>query len=84
MTHPFHPLLGQEFALATRRHYWREERVVYFDANGKLRSMAVSWTDQAERDIFQETADGSSWFRFDDLLTLAEKLEMLSQGRSGK
>ena len=57
---------------------------MYFDVNGKLRSMATSWTDLVESDVYQEMAAGSSWFRFDDLLTLAEMLTVSSEARRSK
>ena len=84
ITHPFHPLVGQEFALSARQHLWSEKRAVYFDGNGNLRFIAISWTDLAEQDLFQLTASGSSSFRFDDLLALAELVSKLSETRKSK
>ena len=61
----------------TRRLNWGEDRVMYFDQAGKLRSMLTSWTSVAESDLFAQVAAGRSWFRFDDLLALAEHLDVL-------
>ena len=38
VTHPFHPLQGQQFVLVQVRLNWGEERVYYLDANDRLRS----------------------------------------------
>ena len=54
---------------------------MYFDRDGKLRSMPASWTSVCERDSFLQAAAGQSWFRIDDLLELAELLQSLEQGR---
>jgi hypothetical protein len=37
ITHPFHPLHGNSFVLVSRRLNWGEDRVMYFDANKRLR-----------------------------------------------
>ena len=57
--------------LTRRRNDWGEDRVVYFDAKGRLRSMRTAWTSLAEPDLFARTSAGRSWFRIDDLLRLA-------------
>ena len=36
--------LGCRFALATRKQNWGEDRVMYYDAEGRLRSMLTSWS----------------------------------------
>ena len=59
-----------KFVLTSRKHSWGEDRVMYFDAHGKLRSILTSWTSLAEPDLFAQTAAGRSWFRVDDLLRL--------------
>ena len=63
--------------LVTRKHNWGEDRVNYFDHDGKLRSMLVSWTNIANTDFFLEASKGRSWFRVDDLLNLSELLQSL-------
>jgi hypothetical protein len=52
----------------TRRKTFGEDRVMYFDAKGKLCSILASWTSLAEPDLFAKTAAGRSWFRVDDLV----------------
>ena len=70
--------------LSTRRLNWGEDRVMFFDSQGRLRSMLTSWTSLADRDAFAEVSDGRSWLRTDDLLKLRELLdEALSPRREG-
>jgi len=66
--------------LGTRRQNWGEDRVVYFDAAGRLRSMPASWTDLSQQDAFTQASGGRSWFRPDDLLRLNALLSELARG----
>jgi hypothetical protein len=51
---------------------------VYFhDAEGQLQSILASCTDAGGVDPFVELAAGRSFFRFEDLLRLADLLEGL-------
>jgi len=61
--------------LATRKQNWGEDRVMFFDAQGRLRSMLTSWTNLASEDSFTQASAGRSWFRIDDLLKLAALLD---------
>jgi hypothetical protein len=61
----------------TRKKAWGEDRVMYFDTKGKLRSMLASWTSLAEQDLFAQTAAGRSWFRVDDLVRLCAQIAEL-------
>lgn len=47
---------------------------MFFNAEGRLRSLLVSWTSLQEQDLFAQAASGRSWFRTDDLLMLAALL----------
>ena len=49
---------------------WGEDRVMFFDAQGQLRSLPAAWTDVDPPDAFSDAAAGRSFFRADDLLTL--------------
>ena len=85
ITHPFHPLYGKRFALVTRKQTWGEDRVTYFDQNGKLCSMLTSWTDLTDTDYFLQVSAGRSWFRVDDLLNLNMMLKtLLERHQNGK
>jgi hypothetical protein len=76
--------LGQEFVLVTRRLNWGEDRVMYFNQNGKLRSMPASWTSVSDVNGFLEAAAGRSWFHVDDLLALVELLQTLKRERRAR
>lgn len=67
--------------LLTRKWNWGEDRVMYFDERGRLRSMLTSWTNLADDDLFGQVSAGRSWFRVDDLLRLAALLAELHQAR---
>lgn len=71
ITHPFHPRRGSRYLLATRRQNWGEDRVMYFDAQRRLRSILAAWTSVAELDPFTQASAGRSWFRPDDLVRLS-------------
>jgi hypothetical protein len=54
---------------------WGQDRVMFFDAHGRLRSLLSSWTDVYARDAFAQASGGRSWFRIDDLLCLRALLD---------
>jgi hypothetical protein len=81
VTHPFHPLTGQEFGFAFRRCNWGEDRVFVFTEDGAVRGFPAGWTDAAPADPFVVMAEGRSAFRVQDLLALASLLERLGQQR---
>ena len=70
VTHPFHPWRGKRFVLATRKPNWGEDRVTFFDEDGRLRSLLASWTNVDGPDAFTRAAGGRSWLRMDDLARL--------------
>ncbi|MEX3953668.1 DUF5372 family protein [Paraburkholderia sp. EG287B] len=70
VTHPFHPLRGQEFVLLERRCAWGEERVYFHDVSGRLRRLPASWTSVSAPDPFEVLSEGRSTFRVEDLLHL--------------
>jgi hypothetical protein len=76
VTHPFHPLAGQEFDLVVRKHNWAEDRVCFF-VGDELRSVPAGWTDVDPGDPFVVIAAGRSAFRVEDLLSLASLLDGL-------
>ena len=75
--HPHHPLRGQRFKLITYRHNWGEDRVYFNNAEGSLSSIPASWTTVVPGDAFVAIADGRCFFRFEDLLRVAELVEKL-------
>lgn len=83
MTHPFHPLFGQEFILVESRWTWGEERVVFLDQQGELGRMPIAWTDLSGPDPFLIASDGRAFFRTEDLLRLADLIDRLSENNDG-
>jgi len=86
ITHPFHPLRGAEHVLVTRKLTWGEDRVFYYDLDGKLKSLMANVTDVATIDSFERISAGRSAFRVDDLLELRcliDKRKYSGKGASG-
>ena len=61
--------------LATRKQNWGEDRVMFFDSQGQLRSLAATWTDVDPPDARTEAAAGRAFLRADDLSTLVALLD---------
>jgi hypothetical protein len=80
VTHPFHPLLGQEFAFITVRLTWGRWRVQYYDEGGVVRSLPASWTSVAAVDPFVVRAAGRSILHVEDLIALTELVAGLAVG----
>ena len=74
ITHPFHPLFGQDLDLVIRRHNWGEDRVFYRDHNGHTASIPARWTTAVPDDPFLVVSAGRSTLRVDDLLELVALL----------
>lgn len=77
ITHPFHPLCGQELDVVTRRIQWGEDLVFYRDPWGHRASLPAGWTSLAPVDPYIEVGSGRSWFRVEDLIDLAAFLESI-------
>lgn len=60
---------------------WGEDRISYFDQDGKLHSMLASWTSVASIDYFLQVSAGRSWFRVSDLSYLNIFLKQLIKNR---
>jgi hypothetical protein len=71
ITHPFHPLDGQEIDFVVRRVQWGEERVFYRDRQGRVVSLPACWTSLAPEDPVVTAGAGRSPFRVQDLIDLA-------------
>ena len=81
MTHPYHPLRGQEFELQGYAHTWGEQRVFYCREDGsRIYSMPASWTSVIAIDPTVAIGDGKAALRADDLVALARLLAGLDQG----
>lgn len=78
VTHPFHPLSGQRFDLVDRYRTWGEDRVFYYDTEGRLKSLPAAYTDIDPPDPFIAQSAGRAYFHPADLwvaVQLAEELE---------
>ena len=83
MTHPFHPLCGQDFEFVAYRQNWGEDRVHLHDENGQLFSLPAGWTDAAAADPFVVVAAGRAPFTMAGLLALADLVDQLRAQRDG-
>lgn len=82
--HPFHPLHGESYELLSYRSNWGEDRVLFHDREGRLRSLPASWTSVVGPDPFVVLSAGRALFRVEDLLALVERVRSLSPGESVK
>jgi hypothetical protein len=73
--HPFHPLAGNEYEVVSRQRTWGQDRVFYYDPDGRLKSFPANITDLFLIDAFARISDGGSPFRVDDLLELRELID---------
>jgi hypothetical protein len=83
VTHPFHPLCGQDFEFVVYRQNWGEDRVHLRDENGQLFSLSAGWTDVVPLDPFVVIAAGRCPFTTDGLLALADLTGRLGAQRGG-
>ncbi len=66
--------------LATRKQAWGEDRVMFHDADGRLRSLLATWTDVDAPSAFALAASGRACLRPDLLLELRELIDTLEAG----
>jgi hypothetical protein len=79
ITHPFHPLTGQQFALLAQRFAWGEPRVFFLDpVTGRERSLPAAWTDLVPADPFVQLASGRAILRLQDVQRLLRLLHTLT------
>jgi hypothetical protein len=70
VTHPFHPLNGQEFTLIDQRKTWGEDRVYFYDSAGTLRHLPSGWTSVLTAGAYAPLSAARAHFRAVDLLQL--------------
>jgi hypothetical protein len=70
VTHPFHPLNGQEFTLIDQRKTWGEDRVYFYDSGGMLRHLPSGWTSVSTMGANATLSAARAHFRASDLLRL--------------
>jgi Family of unknown function (DUF5372) len=77
VTHPHHPLRHRKFRVVTYRHNWGEDRVYFHNAEGRLSSIPACWTTVVAPGPFVAVADGRCFFRYQDLIQLADLMGKL-------
>jgi hypothetical protein len=82
VTHPFHPLAGQELEFVERQHNWQRDRVYGLDEQGELVSLPAEWTDAVAADPFVVVSAGRSPFHVEALLELSELVASVAAGHS--
>jgi Family of unknown function (DUF5372) len=80
VTHPYHPLFGQQFELIASRRNWGEDRVWFRDRESRVHTLPTSWTDVGEVERFVAVAAGRSLFSVAELIELARQIEGLKLG----
>jgi hypothetical protein len=71
ITHPFHPLFGQEIDCVERRTQWGDDLIFYRDRLGYVTALPTRWTSVETEDPFLVVSAGRSHFRVTDLIDLA-------------
>ena len=61
--------------MVARQRNWGQDRVFYYDPDGRLKSFLANITDIFPIDAFTRISAGRSAFRVDDLLELRELLD---------
>ena len=79
VTHPFHPLYGQQFEILNYRHNWGEYRVTFYETPDHVRTLPAAWTSMVPPDPSVLLAAGRAAFRVADLLALAHLIERIEQ-----
>ncbi len=54
---------------------------MFFDEEGRLRSLLASWTNVDEPDVFSQAAGGRSFLRPDDLARLVTLIDDIERTR---
>lgn len=69
--------------MVSRSRNWGEDRVLYYDGDGKLKYLIANITDVVPEDAFARVSSGRSAFRVDDLLEPRELLDRKNQRGGG-
>lgn len=82
MTHPFHPLSGQQFVCVGQRHSRYGSWLLLEVGDDELHAVPPPWTDFAAPDPERVLGAGRSCFRVSDLVQLADLVDRLRHARS--
>jgi hypothetical protein len=74
ITHPFHPLFGQEIDCVERRIHWGDDLIFYRDRLGYVTALPTRWTSVETEDPFLVVSAGRSHFRVTDLIDLVSMI----------
>ena len=74
ITHPFHPLRGQELVTVDERWSWGKRWLYCSDDSGRLFCVPAQWTDAGDQDPFVLVSAGRACGRVEDLLRLVDLL----------
>lgn len=82
VTHPFHPLYGQQFEILNYRHNWGEYRVTFYETPDHVRTLPATWTSLVPSDPSVVLAAGRAAFQMKDLLALTHLLQRIDQAQT--
>ena len=77
-------MAGCRFELVDYRQTWGEDRVYFYDREGRLKAIPTGWTDFHGPHAFVVISAGRAYFRVHDLLSLADLIADLSKASKGK
>ena len=77
VTHPFHPLFGQELTVLWRRRIDGEDFLIFQNMENHNNSISVYWTSLNQPNPYIVISDGRSLFRPKELLELVQLLKDL-------
>src|SRR6266516_4603826 len=81
VTHPFHPLYGQQFEILNYRHNWGEYRVTFYETPDHVRTLPAAWTSLVSPDPSVLLASRRSPFQVKDLLALSQLIQRIEERR---
>ncbi len=77
VTHPFHPLFGQELIVLYRRHIDGEDFLFFQNVETHNNGISIHWTNLKPSNPYMVISDGRSLFRPQELLELVQLLQDL-------
>jgi len=79
VTHPFHPLYGQQFEILNYRHNWGDYCVIFYETPHHVRSLIAVWTILMSPDPNVLLTSGLAPFQVMDLLALAQLVQRIEE-----
>ncbi|MCA9247222.1 MAG: hypothetical protein KDA42_08915 [Planctomycetales bacterium] len=78
ITHPYHPLRGQQFSVLKKRRLGGMETLILRGTGGGTFSVPLAWTDRAKPDPWQAIGKNPPLLSAPSLASLVELLDLLS------